>query len=119
MRAHLFGLTPRLVFAPAVLKVTDLLLLLRVHRDHWLPGALILCHRRSDVPELCVTVGMLRAFAGLARGLQAVVKLRQQIAHGALADLMALSIKLLGQSGCALAGPAQCGLRIPSRRRFN
>ena len=74
MGAHIFRFSPWRIFASAVLEVPDLLLFLGVHGDHRLPSALVLLHHCGDVPELCVTVWALQAFACFARRLQAVVK---------------------------------------------
>ena len=76
------------------------------------------CHP-GNVLELHITVWVLVAFPGLARRLQAVVELCQQVAEGALADPMSLVRQFLDQPRRALAGPAQRRLRIATRCRFN
>src|SRR4249919_3734534 len=61
----------------AVLEVAHQFLFLRVDRDRRLAGGECGLHPGIDVLELRIAVGMLRAFAGLAVGLTAIVQLAQ------------------------------------------
>ena len=62
----------------AILEVSDRLLLLRVDRDHRLPGSLERPHLGVDMLELGVTIGVAGTLARLAVGLQAEVETLQQ-----------------------------------------
>src|SRR5271165_509391 len=61
----------------AVLEVAHQFLFLRVDRDRRLAGGECGLHPGIDILELRIAVGMLRAFAGLAVGLTAIVQLAQ------------------------------------------
>ena len=74
MYPHRFGVPSPLPFAPTVLEVSDEYLLLRFDRDHRLAPLMEGARLLVAVGELGVTVGMLGAFLGLARALQAVVQ---------------------------------------------
>jgi hypothetical protein len=80
-----------------------------------LTGALKVPRLRVDVFELIVPVGVFRALASLARTLQAVVHVVQQLADLLRTDLMTHCAKLVGELPDALARPAQRRLRVPAR----
>src|SRR5712692_4153541 len=85
-----------------VLEVADQLFLLRIDRDDWLGGGLAPTDLLVDVAELGVPVRMLRPLPGLAVGLQAVPRGRQQFAHQLAADRMAHGLQRGGQLPYAL-----------------
>jgi hypothetical protein len=66
-----------LPFAPVVLVRADKLLLLRIHRNHWLPASLESLHLCVDVLELCIAVRVRRSLQGLAVALQTVAGIIQ------------------------------------------
>src|SRR5207247_5761375 len=76
-----------------------------------LAGGLELADLRSDVAELSVPVGVRRAFARLAVGLQAVPRGTQELPHQLVTDAVAQALERLRQGPGALRGPAQRGIR--------
>src|SRR5215208_4993587 len=78
---HQLGLALRLPLASSVLEVADQLLLLRVDRDDGNTSLDAALRLGVDVLELSVPIGMLGAFDGLVRRLQAVVMVAQQLGH--------------------------------------
>src|SRR5207342_2610736 len=100
----------------AVFEVAHQFLFLRVDRDRRLAGGECGLHPGIDVLELRIAVGMLRAFAGLAVGLTAIVQLAQQRANQLLAHHEALLAQRSGDVALAAADPAQRRLRIAADR---
>src|ERR1700721_1061799 len=85
----------------------------------WLAGGERRLHLSVDVLELRIAVGMLRALAGLAVGLTAIVQLAQQHADQLLAHLEALLAQHRGDVALAPTDPAQRRLRIASDRALD
>src|SRR6202051_2713023 len=75
--ATFFGCALWPPFATAILEVADEFLLLRVDRDRRFTGCKRFLHSIVDVVELRVAIRMVRSFARLAIGLQAVIELVQ------------------------------------------
>jgi hypothetical protein len=116
---HRLGFVSRLPLAAPGLEIPDQFLLLGVHRDHRLAAALERPSARGDVLELTIAVGVLRPFAGLARRLQVVVQVMQQLGHLASADGVPLVTQRRRQLGGALARPAQGRLGIAAGHRVD
>src|SRR5271165_56411 len=112
-------LTLRSQLPPAILEVSDKLLLLCVDRDHWLAGSLERLHLGVDVLELRVTIGMADAFACLAVRLQAEAQTAQQAADQLLAGDEAPLGQRRRQTALALADPQQSRLWIAADRRLH
>ncbi len=72
-----------------------------------MPGCLCRDHLRVDVLELCVPVGMLRAFIRFAIVLARKAKLHQFLAHGIGADWMAHCRQRVSELVHALRHPDQ------------
>jgi len=109
---HQLRLTLGSPFSPEVLEIADQLLLLGVHADHGLMAIDRALGDRVDVPELRVTVGMLRALPGLDVRLQAVPQAAQQLRHLREMNLMTQLAQPLGKMPDALGRPPQKRLRI-------
>src|SRR6185295_11566237 len=103
----------------AVLEVAHQLLFLRVDRDRRLASGECGLHLGVDVFELRIAVGMLRALAGLAVGLTAVVQRAQQQADQLLAHREALLVQRRDDVALAAADPAQRRLRIAADRALD
>src|SRR5215208_6829287 len=114
-----FGLALGAQLAAAVLEVPDELFLLRVDRDRWLAGGLPSLHLRVDEFELGVAVGVARALAGLAVGLQAEAEPAQQSADQLLAGGEAALGQRASEVALALADPQQGGLGIATDSRLH
>ena len=69
--------------------------------------------------ELSVTIGMITALFRLAIALQTVALLAQQLGDLHVTDRMLASGQPCGQRSCTFANPAQGGLGIAARFRFN
>ncbi len=119
MHPHLLRLALRPPFSPAVLEVADEFLLLGVHRDDRIARPQIRLGRGSDVGELGIAIRVVRSFARLAVGLQAIAQRLQQLGHFLMAHAMALRVEFAGQAPHALAGPAQRRLGVPARDRLD
>ena len=76
-------------------------------------------HRRIDVSELCIPVGVIAPLAGLAIRLATVFQLAEQLAHQPLADLEASSGQRFDQMTLAAADPAQRRARVTADRILN
>jgi hypothetical protein len=116
---HRLGLALAAQLSTAILEVAHQLLFLRVDRDRRLAGGERRLHLSVDVLELRIAVGMLRALAGLAVGLTAIVQLAQQHADQLLAHLEALLAQHRGDVALAPTDPAQRRLRIASDRALD
>ena len=81
VNADLFGFATGVPLAPGVLEIASPFLLFRVHRDRRLATAVKGSHRRIDVLEWSVAVGMRGALPRFAVGLQAVTGLTEQRRH--------------------------------------
>ena len=114
-----FGLALGAQLTAAVLEVSDELFLLRVDRDRRLAGGLAGFHPRVDVFELGVAVGVARALAGLAVGLQAEAEPAQQSADQLLAGGEAALGQRASEVALALADPQQGGLGIATDGRLH
>ena len=113
MHPNLLGLSLGMPLAASVLENPNAFLLLDVHGDDGLALTLKLRHHGRDVLKLHIPVRMLTTLTRLAHRLKAVFQLCQEVANRALAHLMTASSKIGGQSGRALACPAQRRHRIP------
>ena len=78
MHQHPLRPTRRLPLRTAIGELPDQLLFLAVDADHRLPRGQLRLGLLVEVAELGVTVGMLRAFQGLAGALQRIALLAQQ-----------------------------------------
>src|SRR3989442_5802948 len=67
---------------------------------------------RVDMAKLGIPVGMVRPLLGLARALQTVVLVVEELGHLHVTDRMTLAAQLRRQGPRALADPAQRGFRI-------
>ena len=90
-----------------VLEIANKLLLLRIDRDRRLAGRDRGLHRRIDVSELGITIGVIAPLSRLAVGLTTVVLLPQQVCHHALARFEALRGQCLDEVTQTAAHPAQ------------
>src|SRR5512135_2174117 len=104
---------------PSVLEIPDQLPLFRVHGHGRLPRPLEGTHLPVDVLELGVAIRMRRPFPGLAVGLEAVIQIVEQGGYRPVADAMASAVEFLCQVTGALARPAERGLRVAARSRFD
>jgi hypothetical protein len=93
--------------------------LLGIDRDRRLAGGECRLHLGVDVLELPIAVGMLRALAGLAVGLTAIVQLAPRHADQLLARLKALLAQHRGDVALAPADPAQRRPRIAADRALD
>ena len=119
MDEHLFRLSLRSPFSPAVLEFPEDFLLLGIDRDDRLSTILEGHDASVDVLKLGVAVGVVLAFLRFPIALQAVASRSQQAPHGAWADRMSLMGQFVSQLRCALTCPTQRRHRIPSRRRID
>lgn len=109
MHVHRHRLTCRPPLAAAVLEVSDELLLLGVHADHWLATVPVPTGLLVEIAELGVAVRVLTALDRLDVGLQAEAFVPQQAGDGVGAD----AVPGPGQLSCKRAG----GLHRPPQRR--
>src|SRR5215213_3351555 len=114
-----FGLALGAQLAAAVLEVSDEFFLLRVDRDRRLAGGLPGLHPHVDVFELGVAVGVARALAGLAVGLQAEAEPAQQSADQLLAGGETALGQRASEVALAFADPQQGGLGIAADGRLH
>src|SRR6202041_205288 len=119
MPAHLFWLLGRKPLLPAVVVIADEFLLLCVHGNHRRVLLNALLHGGTDVPELCVTIGMVFSFLGLTVTLQAVAQIAQNLAYFDMADRMLAPGQDIGNSPRALQCPTQWRFGIPPRLGTN
>src|SRR6185295_9545952 len=68
-------------FPPAVLEVSDQLLLLGIDGDDGRAFRDVLLHARVEILELGIAIGMIAALARLAVALQAVAEAAQQLGY--------------------------------------
>ena len=94
-------------------------LLLRIDRDHRLPGGLRGDDLSVDVLELRVAVGMLCAFIRLAIELAREAELHQLLAHGIGADRMPHCRQRFSKLAHALRHPNQGPHRIAESGRLD
>jgi hypothetical protein len=80
MDAHGDGPACGAPFAPAVLKVADQVLLLRIDRDRGLAVLMPVRDPVAEVPKLRVAIGMRRPFARFPIGLQTVPPFLSRVA---------------------------------------
>jgi len=113
------GLACRPPLSSRVLEIADQFLLLRIDGEDGLRRRLEPSDLLVDVPELRVAVRVVRAFSGLAVGLQAVAGGRQELGHQLSAHGVAHGLERLGQVPHALRGPAQRRLRVARRGRLH
>src|SRR5260370_10992795 len=88
---------------PAILKIADQFLLLRIDRKNWLPICQIRLGLRVDVLKLGIAIWVGSPFQGLAIGLQAITELGEKLADELMGDLVTLLAQLLGQLAHTLA----------------
>jgi hypothetical protein len=96
-----------LPFTPAVLEITDKLLLFRIDGDNGKTLCDELIRLPADVRELRVSVRRLLSLAGLANNLKAVPNVMEKAPDLRRADLMSHRLKLCGELVLALARPAK------------
>jgi hypothetical protein len=75
MDAHPLCLPGRLPFTPALLEITHQFFLFRIHRDDRLALLLMALNLLVNMFKLCIAIGMLSPFGGLAVGLQTIVQI--------------------------------------------
>ena len=97
MNEHLRRLSFRLPLTPLVRELPEQFLLFRVDGDHRLPRPLERFGLPVDVLELRIPIGMLSSLDCLARALQAVIVLLEQLRDRARACLVPLGSKIVGQ----------------------
>jgi hypothetical protein len=100
----------------AVFEVAHQFLLLRIHRNHWLPETDILFNFRVDMFELRVAVRVPVPLFRLPVALQAVVQFMQQLSYHRVTHAMPHLFKIFRQAAHAPAGPSQTPFRIAPRR---
>ncbi|SFN15985.1 hypothetical protein SAMN05421863_11173 [Nitrosomonas communis] len=130
VNANLFRLSFGLPFLATVREIADQLLFLGIHRNHRIANSLTLRDLTGNMLKLLLAVRMITALSRLARRLQAVTHLRQQVTHRPLTDRMTLRLQLFRQSWGALARSVQRyhwvsarsridhGIQIPQQRRI-
>ena len=106
-------------FPARVLELADQLLLLGVHADHRVRGALVGLDLLVDVPELRIAVRVPLALDGLGVALQAEPLGPQQVTDGVGADPVALAGQLGRQVAGRLRGPPQRRHRITPLLRLH
>jgi len=111
VHSNRLGLSLGAQLTTGILEVSDELFLLGVDRDRGFASRLERLHFSVDVLELGVAVGVARAFARLAVGLQAEAQATQQAAHQLLAGGEALLRQSCRQTTLALADPQQGSFR--------
>jgi len=116
---HAPGLLRRPPFLAGVRIVADQFLLLGVDRQDREAGRQGLLDAGVEMPKLGIPIGMVCALLGLARALQTVVLVMQELRHLHVTDRMPLAPQLRRQGPRALADPAQRGFRIAPRVGFN
>ena len=119
MHLHGDGRLRRAPLLPGILVIPEQFLLLRVHRNHRPRDGERPPHLLVDVPELRVTIRVIRPLVHLPRPLQAVVQLPQQLGDLLVADGMAVRGELGRQCPRTLAGPAQRRLGIAPGQRID
>ena len=106
-------------FPARVLELTDQLLLLGVHADHRIRGALMGLDLLVDVPELRIAVRVPLALDGLGVALQAEPLGPQQVTNGVGADPVTLAGQLRRQVAGQLGRPPQRRHRITALLRLH
>src|SRR5512133_317067 len=106
------GTSHRLPFLSSVREVADQLLLLRINRDHRSSSSLKVVDPIIDELELIVAIRMIFAFLSLARPLQTVARLVQQLPHLLRTDHVTLILEFFGQLPSAFRCPTQGRLWI-------
>ena len=119
MHEHRWRTPRRLPFPARIPEVPHQLLLLRVDRDHRLPGGQKPVRRRIDMLELRVAVRMRGAFPTFARRLQSVAQTVEQAAHRGRTHAPPLLGQRRRQFCATLARPAQGRGRVPPRERVH
>src|SRR5947209_11359473 len=119
MDADFLGFSLRPPFLARILEISDQFLLFRVDRHDRLTTLLQPTYLLTDILELGVAVGVIRALARLAVRLQAVTKITQHAGHRARTDRMLLPRQFVGQAARALTGPTQGSVGITTSRWFH
>ena len=119
MIAHGYRAALRPVLAPAAGVVTDLLLLLGVHADHRVGGALMIAGLPADVAELRIPVRVPGALDDPRAALEAESLPPQQLGHGIRADPVALAGQLPREPPRRFRRPPQRRHRIAQLVRLD
>ena len=104
---------------PGLLELAHLLLLLRIHADHRVPGGQELLSLGADVAELGVPVRVLGALQGLHVRLQAEPLILQQPRHRRRRYLVPRRGELICEGAHRFGGPLQRGLGVTARVRLH
>ena len=106
-------------FPACILEIPNQFLLLGVHRNNRLAGAVLSNGLPIDVFKLCIAVRVLLAFTRFAVGLQTVTFLPQDISHDRKTYAMPHLLKPTRQRSKTLRRPSKRRLRVSPRVRFH